>query len=392
MNGMLNPLSKWTSSALWTLMVCILYALPALAEEPAETWAFTPRKLRPFWLSQTMEGETALFVKKSAEEPPRASLLFEPTRIVSVRSSSGAMTYKKGRDYIWKPGTKEIVLPPGSRIVFKTPEELRRPAKSQKYALTHRDGNGEILFAEGHEYQDMQTVITYRHAPGAWQGAAATFAGDRLPRTLQKLKRKQPLKIALLGDSISTGCNASGWSKSAPFQPPYQDLLVLHLKAVYGGEVTLTNFAVGGTDTPWGRTMIAKVAAEQPDLILLAFGMNDIPGGRPAAEYQANIQAMMDDARKLQPEAEFILVASMLGNKDWTIMRQELFLPYRDALAQLCRTGVALADMTSIWTEFLKYKQDWDLTGNGVNHPNDFGHRIYAQVLSALLIPKFPKD
>ena len=26
-------------------------------------------------------------------------------------------------------------------------------------------------------------------------------------------------------------------------------------------------------------------------------------------------------------------------------------------------------------------------TGNGVNHPNDFGHRVYAQVLSALLIP-----
>jgi hypothetical protein len=35
----------------------------------------------------------------------------------------------------------------------------------------------------------------------------------------------------------------------------------------------------------------------------------------------------------------------------------------------------------------LKYKRDWDLTGNGVNHPNDFGHRVYAQVLSTLLIP-----
>ena len=32
-------------------------------------------------------------------------------------------------------------------------------------------------------------------------------------------------------------------------------------------------------------------------------------------------------------------------------------------------------------------KQDWDLTGNGVNHPNDFGHRVYAQVLSTLLVP-----
>ena len=48
--------------------------------------------------------------------------------------------------------------------------------------------------------------------------------------------------------------------------------------------------------------------------------------------------------------------------------------------------------MTSIWAEMLKHKKDWDLTGNGVNHPNDFGHRVYAQVLSSLLIPSCPQD
>ena len=39
----------------------------------------------------------------------------------------------------------------------------------------------------------------------------------------------------------------------------------------------------------------------------------------------------------------------------------------------------------------LKHKQYWDLTGNGVNHPNDFGHRIYAQVLTSLPRPIAPK-
>ncbi|MEC8800536.1 MAG: hypothetical protein VXX55_07230 [Planctomycetota bacterium] len=32
-------------------------------------------------------------------------------------------------------------------------------------------------------------------------------------------------------------------------------------------------------------------------------------------------------------------------------------------------------------------KKTWDLTGNGVNHPNDFGHRVYAQVRCELLKP-----
>jgi len=77
----------------------------------------------------------------------------------------------------------------------------------------------------------------------------------------------------------------------------------------------------------------------------------------------------------------------MRGNADWVTLQQELFPAYRDALQELAGPGVALADMTSIWTEMLRHKADADLTGNGVNHPNDFGHRIYAQVLTSLLLP-----
>jgi deoxyinosine 3'endonuclease (endonuclease V) len=42
--------------------------------------------------------------------------------------------------------------------------------------------------------------------------------------------------------------------------------------------------------------------------------------------------------------------------------------------------------VTSVWEGLLKRKKHLDVTGNGVNHPNDFGHRLYAQVLAALLI------
>jgi len=363
--------------------------LAVLAAEPNQGWTYSPEKLRPFWLSKTMIGESVLFIKSGDLSQPRAALLFEPTRVLSVSSSSGAISYKEGRDYVWKPDSKNIVLPPGSQIAYKTPQDLRRPAKSQPYALTHRDGNGEILFGAGHEYHDMQTVITYEHALEDLSGIVPTFAAKQLPRTIQKLKKKQPLAIALLGDSISTGCNASGWAKTPPYQPAYQDLLAIHLQSVYGAPVTLTNFAVGGTDTPWGLSTIGKVAETKPDLVILAFGMND-SAGRPAQEYQNNIQKMMDAVAKVQPDAEFILIATMLGNKDWIILKHELFFQYRDALNRLISPGVAIADMTSIWDLFLKRKQDWDLTGNGVNHPNDFGHRVYAQVLSALLIPALP--
>ncbi|HOW65605.1 MAG TPA: SGNH/GDSL hydrolase family protein [Candidatus Paceibacterota bacterium] len=358
----------------------------ASAAEGSPAWANPTKTLLPFWLSRTMEGESVLFIRPDDSSPPRASLLFEPTRILSVRDSAGEKTYEEGRDYIWKRGAREILLPPGSRITFKLPRDLRRPAGTQRYALTHRDGQGEILFGAGHEYHDMQILVTYLHRRDSWPGPVPSYADDRLPRTVRMLQRRQPLRIALLGDSISTGCNASGWANVAPFQPAYQDLFTLNLRRAYGVSVALTNFAVGGTDTAWGLTTINQVADTRPDLVLLAFGMNDA-SGRPAGEYQANIRRMIDAVRKAQPDTEFILIATMLGNRDWTLLRHELFGPYRDALGALCQPGIVLADMTSLWDVLLQRKKDWDLTGNGVNHPNDFGHRIYAQVLSALLIP-----
>src|SRR5690606_25154293 len=109
--------------------------------------------------------------------------------------------------------------------------------------------------------------------------------------------------------------------------------------------------------------------------------------GRPAHEYKANIEQVMARIRERRPDVEFILVATMLGNADWVRLDQKLFPQYRDALESLCGPGVALADLTSVWSEFLNVKRDWDQTGNGVNHPNDWGHRVYAQVLASLLMP-----
>lgn len=367
------------------VMLCVAAAVAADEVRPGQ---FSVASLRPFWLSRTMEGESVLFIQDEAGGRPRASLLFEPTQILSVSASSGEVTYQEGRDYVWKPGSSEIVLPPGSKIAFRTPQDMRRPAGSQRYRLTHRDGNGEILFGATHEYHDLQAVVTYAHQ-GGWAGPMPSFAGDRLPRTVKRLSEKQALTIALLGDSISTGCNASGWAKVAPFQPPYQDLLVMNLEAAYGTKVALHNFAVGGTDTAWGLANIGKVIEVKPDLVILAFGMNDA-AGRSADQYQANIRAMLDAVRGARPEAEFILVATMLGNENWTTLRHERFPQYRDALKELCGPGIALADLTGMWAELLRHKQDWDLTGNGVNHPNDFGHRVYAQVLSSLLIAPAP--
>ncbi|HRX81733.1 MAG TPA: SGNH/GDSL hydrolase family protein [Pirellulaceae bacterium] len=372
---------------LFTIIICAMWLQHCVAEEPTQRdWVYRPALLRPFWQGDTVEGESVLFIRDEATGEGRASVLFPITQVLTVCNSAGDETYEEGRDYVWRAGSCEIVLPVGSRIVSKVPQDLRRPAKSQKYELTHRDGNGEIFFGAKLEYHEMQTCITYRHPAEEWSGDTPEFDAAALPHAIERLRRKEALSIVLLGDSISTGCNASGWAEGIPFQPAYPELLHEHLEASYESKVTLTNLSVGGTSTPWGLTVVDKVVEHEPNLVILAFGMND-SAGRSADEYKANTQAMIDNIRETLPDAEFILIASMLGNRDWIRLKHEVFPQYRDALASLCQPGIALADMTGIWTEFLKRKHDWDLTGNGVNHPNDFGHRVYAQVLSTLLVP-----
>jgi acyl-CoA thioesterase I len=369
-----------------TLLLVITFQISySKAEEPTEhKWDYAPELLAPFWEGSIVYGETVLFIKDDKTDEAKASVMFPVTKVLTIRNSAGDVSYEEGRDYRWESGKREIVLPVGSRIVSHLPADMRRPAGSQKHRLTHRDGNGEIFFAGQLQYAAMQTCITYQHEPVEWETPVPQFDAQALPRSVGKLSSKQPLSIVVLGDSISTEANASLVFDSAPFQPGYPRLLQRHLQEKFGSEVILTNLSVGGTATGWGVGQVGKVVEGKPDLVILAFGMND-SAGVSSESYQTNTRKMIEDIRKQLPNAEFVLVASMLGNRDWTTLKHELFPKYRDALKELCEPGIALADMTSIWTGILERKQDWDQTGNGVNHPNDFGHRIYAQVIAKLL-------
>lgn len=371
-------------TTLLTHVFCLAIASPVLAQEPK--WTYRAELLRPFWEGEVTEGESVLFIKEGPNGEARASVLFPIQEMLAVRNSAGDVTYENGKDFIWKADSREIVLPAGSRIPAHTPQDLRRPAKSQQYQLTHRDEKSEIMFGGRLEYAEMQTCITYRHAPSLWTGKVPQFNENILPRSIQKLRNKEPLSIVVLGDSISAGANASGMYDAAPFQPAYPELLKIHLEKQTGAPVTLANPSVGGMSAPWGITQVDTVLKSNPDLVVIAFGMND-SSGRPPADYQDAIKQTIDKIREKKPDCEFILVASMLGNHNWVTLKNELFGQYRNKLNELTSPSVALADVTSVWEKFLRLKQDWDQTGNGVNHPNDFGHRVYAQVISSLLLP-----
>jgi len=367
------------------LFILILFGIPmtALAGREGEHSAENPK---PFWKSGVMVGESVLFVKVEEGTPITGRLLFTPTKILAVKNSSGTITYQAGKDYTVQPGSRTLTLPAGSSIPVATEKQLTPPLGSQPFSLRRRDGKGDILFAPSHEYADMQVVVTYEHKKSEWKLPPPRLATRELPRTLQKLKSGQPLNIIFFGDSITVGGNASKLSNVAPFMPPYPDLVIQNLKRAYKSDITTKNLAVGGMTAAWGLQNIAQVATEKPDLVVLAWGMNDSSGGRPLHDFITDIQGQIDAVRKVQPNAEFILVSSMLPNADCNWANPALILTYRDALEKLRGSGIAIADLSEVWEEILKSKTYLDFTGNGVNHPNDFGHRLYAQTIAALLV------
>ncbi len=383
------PLLTASPRLIWAVALTLISAAVALAAKPpaAAQWNTSPALLTPFWKDDTMTGESALFLKDAEGGQARAATVFPIERLLEIRNAAGNVVYEEGRDYTWRRGSREIVLPAGSRIVSSAPEDLRVPHDSQRYKLTHRDGKSEILFGAKLEYHVLQASITYTHKPGLWPVPTSRFDEKALPHAISKLRQRRPLRIVVLGDSISTGRNASGWAQGAPFQPAYPELLKLRLQSAYHAPVKLANLSVNGKNAHWGANMIEPVVAEKPDIIVLAFGMNDA-AGRSTKDFRRDLETIIAGVHKDLPKSEFILVAGMLGNADWPRLNQASFHEFRDAMAALCGPGVALADITSVWTEFLKRKKFSDLTGNGVNHPNDFGHRVYAQVIAALLLPE----
>ena len=326
----------------------------------------------PFWSAKKMEREPILFIQEEGKSVATGRLLFTPSAPPTILDPDGKTPYVAGQDYVWTPGSNTIELTASSRIPFKTAAQMVPPAGSPNLLMG-------VLWAEGRFFHDLQVLATYEHAESLDLSAPAQ--PERLARSLAKLKAKQPLKVVSLGDSITEGFNASGIKTclAPPYQPSYPQLVANTLAARFGAEVTLKNLGVAGTKADWGLTQVEKVAAEKPDLVLLAFGMNH---GEPAADFEAIMRQLRDAVGTACPEADIVLIASMTGNP--RIFPEERFRGYLDALRHLEAPHVALADVTTPWLELLKRKSFSDLSGNNINHPNDFGHRFYAQVVCGL--------
>ncbi len=343
------------------------------------------RDVTAFWQSGQMHGESILPIRSQTDAGTTVKLAFVPSDLPRLVKCDLTQTFEPGIDFCWEPGSDEINIPADSRIAVVNESDLYRPAHSQQHGKC-RDMDRDIFFGAKGQYRDMQTAVSYAFDVDQWKLAKTMQPTGTLPNTTAKLKAGDPINLVFMGDSITTGCDASGKYNVAPNAPGYADLLTDAMSKQFSCKVDAQNLAVGGKTSDWGLEQTEKINAQTPDLVVLAFGMNDASHQTSALKFQGNISQMIASIKSQCPACEFILVATMTANAQWEHASPELYPQYREVLSLLQGTGIIMADVYSLWDEMVMRKGYLSFTANGLNHPNDFGHRLYAQTLWASLL------
>jgi acyl-CoA thioesterase-1 len=335
----------------------------------------------PLWEMKGMvRGEPLLFVKNSRTGTFFASLAFRPVRLSRIVGSTGEEFPLKDF-FITEKGigtTGAVHLP------FLDEKDVFPEQASDRTIGRHLDGVRFLHFSEGSYFHGLQVHLDYE-TDEEWNGPVPEAQGCRLPSFLESLRGKEPVSVVLLGDSISEGANASGVTGVAPFQSSYGDLFIQRLKPRVKAPIQFHNLSKGGMNSCWGVEQRTRVSQLAPHLVILAFGMNDASCGITADTFYANISRLIAEIRGERRDAEFLLVSGMSPNPAWHLSNTQLRQEQHDRLAQLAGPGVAICDVRSVWDEMVRRKGTLGLTGNGVNHPNDYGHRVYCDCLMAVV-------
>lgn len=321
--------------------------------------------MKPIWTGDTVLNESVLLLSEKGAEPA-GKLLFKPSRIVTVRDTTLHKTYLEGKDFSVEGQT--IIALKGSTIPTMSDAEI--PKEQFPWA----DLAGRHVF------------VTYTHAD-KWSGPVPGYQGDSIPLTMQKLKGGKPLTVVAYGDSITLGINVSGYRNVPPYMPTWASLFTRQLGIRYRNDkVKLFNTGLGGMTTWWAVDNARDVVASlKPDLVLIAFGMNDFWSLTPA-EFRKNIETTMATIRAKRPKVEFILIASMKFDPAYTNDPTYVgnLAGYATELRAMSGPGVAVFDMTALSDTLYQIKGQKGLATDPM-HPDDFLARWYAQGLFALL-------
>ncbi len=334
----------------------------------------------PFWKSSLMLHESFWPVGEGELTVP---LLFPADTVLSLRTADLQTEFQEGVDYYLRDG---MLVIPGESAVKRTPESgyispVPIPNAFSDTGFAAVEG-GWLFFGEATAVTEKQYSVTYRHS-AVWDGPVPPKILSRLPAFTRRLREGESFTVGFFGDSITTGANSSAVYNVPPYAEMWPVMVAKELSSRAGIDLPYINKAVGGTTAEWGAKTFAEAFPDKvPELLFLAFGMNDASGKRPTEDYIADMRSIVQQAREKDPSCEIVLIATTLPNPDALTFGgpHEAYEAPLSALAEEF-DRVAALPLTSFHKALLAKKPFRDMTGNNINHPNDFLARIYAMYI-----------
>ena len=350
----------------------------------------------PVWQTRSVYNETVTFLGKN----DKAKLLYTPTRIISVRDYSLTEEYAEGVDYTISGNV--LSLTANTRVNCWSLLEYYSKGVELTW-LDHVNGVDQIYMSETVP-TERQIRVTYEHAEN-WKGPVPVGQSDRFGKTVSALNAGETVNIGLLGDSISVGAGSSEQLQKQPYGKSYANLIRSYLTARFpNADINFTNKSKGGMGSAWGASKDADKGIGQfissgftPDLFIIAWGMNDY--SLTPEQYKENIESIILTAKEINPNCEILLVSTMIPNPEVAGFTGSI--PYLEeklielfggetttaVKTALGETRLGVAPMTAFSTYLYKTTKRYpDIGSNNVNHPNDFLHGIYAQVILKTLL------
>ncbi len=335
--------------------------------------------LLPFWRSKNVYNETVTF--KNKDDTPQ--LLYTPTKIISVYDYYLEKEYKEGDDFVIEGN--RIKLTTDTKINYWTNFYSDTYYNNLHKSMITKDG--KYIYAWEIEPNRHQISVSYEHN-GEWTGAVPVNQSAAIPKTIEKLKKGQTIKIGITGDSITYGRGCSGDFGYGAKTPRYASLVDNYLRARFPSANIITeNVGYGGKAAVWGAESVQRFTII-PDVCIVALGENDII--TPTDTYRIYMQNTVNALRELNPDMEIIVVSPMTGNKELvgsTGTEGGYYgekAKFEDELCKIAKaaTGVIVAPVMSITKSLYDNgKRFEDVNSNNLNHPNDYIHRVYAQTI-----------
>ena len=332
-------------------------------------------------------GESAMFAACD-----RVRLLYKADRVLKVYNQVSGKAWQEGLDWSFDKDTNSIVFLPQSSMPYITSETIAPDDEHALYypapganAVPGRVGGGNVLFDAKSFFAENQIEIDYiADCTQTLLPELDAMQGKKLPRFRSKLAQGQTVRIKALGDSITEGYNCGKFIGFAPYRKPWFELFVDFIMQKYQVKCDWENRGINGA-TSEKPLLQPELLEGTADLWVIAYGMNDL-AKRNAEEFACNLKNIMAKLSENDPEAEFLLVTPMSGNPEWSYTPLEKTAAFSEAIRQLPGDDMHIlcADVNKLWSKVLEKKSFYDITGNGVNHPNDYSHTIYAAALNAL--------